>query len=187
MKNKSGLSGRLDTKAFTLIELLVVVLVIGILAAIALPQYQKAVEKSRAAQALTLLKTVGNAFEAHHQANGEWATSFDELAVDIPWTGTTKFTGVAQDARSNGQWSIQIELYETSVALMMGRLDGKYRGSVFYLTFHGAVRDIFCAERKAGSNPVFDTSLADGAYCVKIMQGTFTSEDKWGRYYYLPY
>jgi prepilin-type N-terminal cleavage/methylation domain-containing protein len=54
---------KINKKGFTLIELLVVVLIIGILAAIALPQYFKAVEKSRSTEALAIMGTLAGAME----------------------------------------------------------------------------------------------------------------------------
>ena len=59
-----------NKQAFTLIELLVVVLIIGILAAVAVPQYQKAVEKARAAEAITLLNSIQKEIDAYVLANG---------------------------------------------------------------------------------------------------------------------
>ncbi len=66
---------------FTLIELLVVVLIIGILAAMALPQYFKAVERSRMTEAVTLMDSIVKAQRRKFMQTNRYAWQFEGLDV----------------------------------------------------------------------------------------------------------
>ncbi len=81
VKNKESKNKQFK-KGFTLIEMLVVVLIIGILAGIALPQYQKSVEKSKASEALIILKSLRD-----HQALCFTQYGYDEDADSIQCYG----------------------------------------------------------------------------------------------------
>ncbi len=80
---RAAVSGT-SQKGFTLIELLVVVLIIGILSSVALPQYTKAVEKARATQAITLVKSLADAEKVYYMSNGAYTDDLSALDISLP-------------------------------------------------------------------------------------------------------
>ena len=112
-------------KGFTLIELLVVVLIIGILAAIALPQYTKAVERSRMAEAVQVLGDLATAQSIFYMQHNAFATDLDDLNtrgdVNVP------------NPTATGKWL----LWENNMAdgaQSMVRDGGMYSGGALQLT-----------------------------------------------------
>ena len=154
----------MKNQAFTLIELLIVVLIIAILAAIAVPQYQKAVEKNRAMQAIAVLRTVYQAADAVELSTGQWPTDINQLDINIP--------GLDADP----EWSIKLTRndFQGTAEVNIYRKKGKYKGTRFTISKRHVYDfipkgKILCCEQAKGTEPLFSGEI--GSYCVKIFAG----------------
>ncbi|WP_428074536.1 type IV pilin protein [Candidatus Avelusimicrobium luingense] len=176
---KNNLRGCLS--GFTLIELLVVVLIIGILAGVALPQYQKAVAKSRAAQLYTAVSAVATAAHSYEMANGEWPDNFEVLDVDLPLqdktgtacalaigSGITKKEGKGYAiviGKSPNRWNDVFGVFT----------EGKYpcTGVAYIKDTSGAFdgNTLYCVEYTGNAVSIPDTTR--GRFCSKVMGKQF--------------
>lgn len=82
-----------NNEGFTLIELLVVIIIVGILAAIALPSFLNQASKAREAGAKTNLGAINRAQQAYRVEKGEFAANFtdEDFAISAPSTEDYEF------------------------------------------------------------------------------------------------
>ena len=155
-------------RGFTLIELLVVVVIIAILAAIALPQYQKAVEKSRAAEAWVTLKSIVDAVEAaklEHGVDSAQGLKWDDLALGF---GDPSYPSVGTSSFITKDWMYGYGIYNNVAEAIRYPRDA-YR---LYLNANG---ERFCTESspgwcaQLGAKTAADTANCQGySLCYKF-------------------
>jgi prepilin-type N-terminal cleavage/methylation domain-containing protein len=69
---------------FSLVELTIVVVILGVLAMMGVPRYQKVVERAKAAEAFTYLAQIEGAQERHNARTGTYATNVRQLDTAVP-------------------------------------------------------------------------------------------------------
>ncbi len=123
-------------KGFTLIELLVVVLIIGILAAVALPQYRLAVEKARASEAVANIRSLANALDIRYMASGNYGLDTSDatyhpltnLSLDISVPDSDDFWYYSYKNMYIGARRTKEPVYTISKTLSAGSLGPYNRG-----------------------------------------------------------
>lgn len=139
---------------YTLIELLVVVLIIGVLAAVALPQYRVAVTKARYAQLITAGTALQQAERRYYLANGEYTADMRSLDVSLP--------GCVLNESGRGCSSAQYSCYVNDgttdshaqpVIYPYCAMGGQPNFLAFYLHLNG-MRTCYAAQSKPVNNAV---------------------------------
>lgn len=78
-------------KGFTLVEVLVVVLIIGILTSVALPNYKRSIEKTRATEAMNTIKSANDAVYAYAAERNKCPDNWRKILVSIPGEQTSEY------------------------------------------------------------------------------------------------
>jgi len=138
LKNKKN-----QNAGFTLIELLVVIIIIGILAAIALPSFLNQANKAKQSEAKTYAGSTNRAQQAYRIEKGTFATSLGDLNVIPGSSGNSADTDNYTYAIPNGVTATRADVTATPVDVALAGFRG-------------------CVEAAAGGAGSFDSEVAEG-------------------------
>ena len=174
----------MTNKAFTLVELLVVILILGILSAIVIPQYHKAIWRSKTKGMLFNLKAMYEGVHSYYLANNTYPTKLSDL--DISFNGYTNtcirsgplYTNDSCVANENSNLFLSVVNNYASGASFAQFNSGPYRSAGFMINYKGGIS---CYE----STSYITTT---GNFCEKVMGCRIwaSASDQWDKYFKCP-
>ena len=170
-----------NKRGFTLIELLVVVLIIGVLAAVALPQYKTAVNKSRYAGLMPLAKSVKDAEEEVFMTKADYTADLGDLAV-TPGTIDADHT----DTATHGNVTLNVVAGAEAGQDYVKAVDGRNPDNTFVMYFARSPKyagEIHCEAKIANTKaqqlcksygPINTVTGTDETFTTYVLQGSGT-------------
>jgi len=157
-------------KGFTLIELLVVVIIIGVLAAIGIPQYTKTIEKARGAEARSGLGHIQEGEKLYYVENEHYYPAGTSVSTA---TELTDINNALDIGLTHKEWDFIIDASSSEFIAKAKRLNGKCAGRCIYIDSKG---DIIGDEPSECKNDTTGTCTCNTTECTAS-----TCECCWGR------